>query len=101
MSMKPAAENPKPPLADAIGSAIKRCPFCGSAKVAVRFYNQPSVVCADCLCMGPAARRLTKVNKEQCEREAVVRWNHRPDFSHKITLAAPNAPAQRPPATNV
>lgn len=75
------------------GSAITRCPFCGSSRVYVRFYNQPSVVCKDCLCMGPAAQRLTldPNNKGQCEQEAVLRWNKRVDYSHKITLETPNA----------
>lgn len=66
--------------------ALKRCPFCGSSKVYVRFYNQPSVCCEDCLCMGPAAQRLTKDNKNQCEEEAGLRWNKRVDYSHKVTL---------------
>ena len=66
--------------------ALARCPFCGSAKVYVRFYNQPSVCCEDCLCMGPAAQHLTKGNKDECEREAILRWNKRVDYSHKITL---------------
>ena len=39
--------------------------------------------------MGPAAQRLTKDNKDQCEREAVLRWNKRVDYSHKITLETP------------
>lgn len=65
---------------------IKRCPFCGSSKVIVRFYNQPSVVCDKCLCMGPAAQRLTKDNKDECEKEAILRWNKRVDYSHKITF---------------
>ena len=59
------------------GSALMACPFCGSPKVGVRFYNQPSVVCHNCLCMGPAASRLRKDNKDQCEREAIERWNQR------------------------
>lgn len=64
-----------------------RCPFCGSSKVHVRFYNQPSVVCDDCLCMGPASpQRLTRDNKAYCEGEAILRWNKRVDYSHKITL---------------
>ncbi len=67
-------------------NAISRCPFCGSSKVRVRFYNQPSVVCEDCLCMGPAAHRLNLDNKDQCEAEAILRWNHRTDLSHKVTL---------------
>ena len=28
-----------------------------------------------------------KDNKAQCEQEAVLRWNKRVDYSHKITLA--------------
>lgn len=67
---------------------LKRCPFCGSSKVYVRFYNQPSVCCEECLCMGPAAQRLTRDNKVQCEKEAALRWNKRVDLSHKITLEA-------------
>ena len=66
---------------------LMRCPFCGSSKVYVRFYNQPSVVCEDCLAMGPASpRRLTKDNQAECEKEAVLRWNKRVDYYHKITL---------------
>lgn len=53
------------------------CPFCRSPNVRVRFYNQPSVCCESCLCMGPASHRLTKTNKDQCEREAIVLWNKR------------------------
>lgn len=56
---------------------IYPCPFCGSDKVYVRFYNQPSVCCEVCLCMGPASKRLTKENKDDCEREAVLLWNKR------------------------
>src|SRR5690348_16133770 len=29
--------------------ALLACPFCGSRRVQVRFYNQPSVCCEDCL----------------------------------------------------
>lgn len=67
---------------------LSRCPFCGSSRVYVRFYNQPSVVCEDCLCMGPAARRLTAHpdNKSECEQEAILRWNKRVDYSHAIAL---------------
>lgn len=70
---------------------LERCPFCGSQKVAVRFYNQPSVVCETCLCMGPAAQRLSKDNKEQCQQEAELRWNKRVDYSHTITLEQKDA----------
>lgn len=66
--------------------SLERCPFCGSARVGVRFYNQPSVVCEDCLCMGPAAQRLTAHNKDECREEAKLRWNKRVDYTHKITL---------------
>lgn len=76
-----------PPLPGPTGSALARCPFCGSSKVYIRFYNQPSVCCEDCLCMGPAAQRLTKDNKTECEQEATLRWNKRVDYSHKVTLA--------------
>lgn len=59
---------------------LKDCPFCGSSKVEVRLYNQPSVVCHACLAMGPAAPRLTKSpdNTEECKRIAVQKWNDRP-----------------------
>jgi hypothetical protein len=36
--------------------------------------------------MGPASQRLTKINKDECEREAILRWNKRVDYSHLITL---------------
>lgn len=66
---------------------MKHCPFCGSLKVRVRFYNQPSVVCENCLCMGPATvRRLNKDNKDELEKEAVLRWNKRVVLDNKITL---------------
>lgn len=67
---------------------LKRCPFCGSSHVYVRFYNQPSVCCEDCLAMGPAASRLTQHpdNKDRCEEEAALRWNKRVDLSHTVTL---------------
>lgn len=76
---------------------LKRCPFCGSSRVEIRLYNQPSAVCLDCLCMGPAAHRLTKNpnNLEQCLEEAAIRWNHRVDFSHPVTLEA-NQPIEEP-----
>ena len=86
MKTKPfniTAQNSRP----APTSDLARCPFCGSAKVHVRYYNQPSVCCNDCLCMGPAAQRLTNDNKDECSREAILRWNKRTDYSHKITLA--------------
>ena len=90
-----------PPLADATGSALARCPFCGSSKVYVRLYNQPSVCCETCLAMGPATvSRLNKDNQSELEIEAAKRWNKRVDYSHKVALAQ-NAPAQRPPATDV
>jgi hypothetical protein len=65
---------------------LSRCPFCGSSKVYVRLYNQPSVHCEECLSLGPAAQRLTKDNEDQCLEEAALRWNKRVDLSHKITL---------------
>lgn len=70
------------------GSALARCPFCGSSKVYVRLYNQPSVCCETCLAMGPATvRRLNKDNQRDLEIEAAKRWNKRVDYGHKITLA--------------
>ncbi len=57
---------------------LEPCPFCGSTSIAVRFYNQPSVCCADCLAMGPASpNRLTKANKDACAAAAVELWNKR------------------------
>lgn len=55
------------------------CPFCGSQKVELRLYNQPSVVCENCLAMGPAAPRLTKWpnNLDECKRIAQEKWNQR------------------------
>lgn len=40
--------------------------------------------------MGPAAQRMTKENKQNCEQEAILRWNKRIDYSHKITLESPD-----------
>ena len=64
---------------------IAPCPFCGSDRVAVRLYNQPSVVCENCLCMGPAADRLTKApdNLNECITQAEELWNKRKDFGAK------------------
>lgn len=36
--------------------------------------------------MGPASQRLTKTNNNECEAVAVLYWNKRVDYSHKITL---------------
>jgi len=72
------------PLPPAPGSALMLCPFCGSPKVSVRFYNQPSVVCHKCLCMGPAASRLRKDNQAQCQQEASERWNQRPSSDDEL-----------------
>ncbi len=38
--------------------------------------------------MGPASSHLTKTNKDDCEREAILRWNKRIDLSHVVTLEA-------------
>lgn len=63
---------------------LKPCPFCGSSRVYVRLYNQPSVCCEECLAMGPGSnQRLTRENKEQCVEEASEKWNGRDDI---ITL---------------
>jgi hypothetical protein len=66
---------------------LQRCPFCGSSKVHVRFYNQPSVCCETCLAMGPATEeRLNSQNLDKLMEEAALRWNKRVVLTHKITL---------------
>lgn len=56
------------------------CPFCGGTRPYVAFYNRPCVVCPDCDADGPGA--MTMINattdiREQCQAEAVKRWNTR------------------------
>lgn len=66
---------------------LNPCPFCGSSRVTVRFYNQPSVVCEDCLAMGPAAQRLTMKpdNRSEAAAEACALW-HKRGLSNNATL---------------
>lgn len=80
----PAEAQAQPDSLQQLGSALMVCPFCGSSKVSVRFYNQPSVVCHTCLCMGPAASRLRKDNQAQCQQEAAERWNQRPSADDEL-----------------
>jgi hypothetical protein len=82
--MTPAEAQAPPDSLQQLGSALMVCPFCGSPKVSVRFYNQPSVVCHNCLCMGPAASRLRKDNQAQCQKEASERWNLRPSADDEL-----------------
>ena len=65
--------------APALGSEPLPCPFCGSHSVEVMLYNQPTVVCRDCLSGGPAARRLRahEDNRVAARLEAVELWNRR------------------------
>lgn len=60
-------------------SETRPCPFCGSLKVSVRFYNQPSVVCLHCLAMGPATSKRIKNGDDLMEfrKEAIRLWNGR------------------------
>jgi hypothetical protein len=58
--------------------SLQACPFCGSTRLETRLYNQPSVVCLQCLAMGPGARRLTKEsNVAELKIEAEALWNAR------------------------
>ena len=70
----------EPPVRSSDGcSALFACPFCGSERVELRYYNQPSVVCLDCLAVGPASERLLRFesNKQQCAAQATALWNRR------------------------
>lgn len=53
------------------------CPFCGSSRVAVRFYNKPSVMCELCGAFGPSGPLLKMHNMEECKEEASKLWNER------------------------
>lgn len=59
-------------------TGLKACPFCGSEKVEVTFYNKPSVVCQNCWAGGPNANELTAYDtKEGAGMEAAYLWNKR------------------------